>query len=66
MITKWYEVTCDFCSSTIDYYILKRPTKQELSNDGVVVVGNKLFCCEKCYQDWKITKLNGILSSSSS
>lgn len=53
MITKWYEVTCDCCGKGLNHYIDKKPTKEDLRNDGFVVYSNLIFCNTLCYRNYK-------------
>lgn len=52
MITKIYEVTCDYCGTCLNHYIGKKPTMIELRDDGFVVTATKVFCNERCWGDW--------------
>lgn len=52
MITKWYEVTCDYCGRVINHYS-KKPSNELLDSDGAVTIGTKQFCCEACKGDYK-------------
>lgn len=52
MITKLYEVTCDFCGTCMNHYIGKKPNNDELIKDGFAVAKTKQFCSEKCHSDW--------------
>lgn len=51
MITKWYEVTCDYCGRGINHYS-KKPSNELLESDGAVTTGTKQFCCEACKADY--------------
>lgn len=48
MITKWYEVTCDWCGHGINHYIDKKPSDKMLRKDGCVVKGGNVFCTQQC------------------
>ncbi len=48
MITKWYEVTCDWCGGAINHYIDKKPTKKILDGDGCILLKDKIFCSLQC------------------
>lgn len=52
MITKIYKVTCDYCGATLNHYIGRKPKKDELRNDGFVITATKVFCNERCINDW--------------
>lgn len=52
MITKLYEVSCDYCGVTLKHYIGRKPTMDELRNDGFAVTATKVFCDERCLGDW--------------
>lgn len=52
MILPIYEVSCDYCGRTINHYLLKRPSCDDLKSDGYVATRTKQFCSEKCYADW--------------
>lgn len=53
MIEKWYEVTCDYCADAINHYIGNKPSRQEMVDDGIIVVNNKHFCSNDCYNKYK-------------
>ncbi len=53
MITKLYEVSCDYCGTCINHYIGNKPTNKELINDGFVVINDKCFCNKECSQNYK-------------
>lgn len=53
MITKVYEVTCDYCGWAINHYMGNKPTADELKRDGFVVMGGMVFCSEQCRNDWR-------------
>lgn len=55
MITKVYEVTCDYCGVGLNHYIGKKPTKKELENDGFVTTQSCVFCNERCKNNFKNT-----------
>ena len=48
MLQKWYELTCDYCGTSINHYIGRKPSLKDLTADGVVTTGSKHFCSEKC------------------
>lgn len=53
MITKWWELCCDYCQSS-DYWLgtkLQAIENFKIIGHGIV---NKdgCFCNEKCYQNW--------------
>lgn len=52
MIRKWYEAYCDFCGRTIKHYQLRKPTQEQLKNDGAVCTKTKQFCSESCHQNY--------------
>ena len=52
MIERWYEVTCDYCGSVINHYIDRKPTREEIEEDGGVTTGTKQFCCKECWGNW--------------
>ena len=53
MITKWYEVTCDYCGGGINHYIGKKPSRELMESDGAITTSTKQFCCDACYADYK-------------
>jgi hypothetical protein len=53
----WCELTCDNCGYAINHYA-GRPSKEMLVEDGVIIVGNRHFCSEDCYDEWKNNKQN--------
>lgn len=57
MITKVYEVTCDYCGTGLNHYMGKKPTMEELRNDGFVTTATKVFCNERCQGDWNHDRL---------
>lgn len=54
MITKWYEVTCDYCGNVLNHYIDIKPSDKELKDDGFYVKGHKHFCNINCYLKSKL------------
>lgn len=56
MVQKWYEVTCDYCGRCLNHYIGKKPTKNELINDGFSCTSTKVFCDEACFAYWNHDK----------
>lgn len=52
MMTRIYEVTCDYCGRTINHYIGKKPSRELLRSDGAVTTSTKQFCCEGCMADY--------------
>lgn len=52
MVTRVYEVTCDYCGICLNRYIGKKPTMEELKVDGFVATATKVFCSERCQGDW--------------
>lgn len=57
MITKWYEVTCDWCGGAINHYIDKKPSKKMLKDEGCILHKDKIFCTEQCYNNYKLKKI---------
>lgn len=53
MMTKLYEVTCDYCGNVINHYIGRKPQREELEGDGAVCTPYMQFCGEECYAKWK-------------
>lgn len=53
---KIYEVFCDECNGGIDYWegTLKR-VKEIVKDGGAVIKGDKCFCNEECYKEYKIS-----------
>lgn len=51
-IIKCYEVTCDYCGTCINHYIGRKPTMQELRNDGFATTATKVFCDDRCRSDY--------------
>ncbi len=51
MIKKFYEVSCDFCGRAIKHYNGRKPTREQLENDGAVCTTTKQFCSNSCYQN---------------
>jgi len=49
MITKVYEVTCDYCGTCLNHYIGKKPTMEELREDGFSTTATKVFCNESVF-----------------
>lgn len=56
MIEKWYEITCDYCGTAITNYIGKKPTTEEMKNDGIICTATMQFCSDMCFADWKHEK----------
>ena len=56
MITKWYEVTCDYCGSVLNHYIDIKPDNKELINDGFICRNGKHYCSCKCYNASRLKK----------
>lgn len=52
MITKWYEVTCDYCGRGINHYVAKKPSRELMESDGAITTPTKQFCCEACMADY--------------
>ena len=59
MITKWYEVTCDYCGNVLNHYIDIKSSDKELKDDGFYVKGHKHFCNITCYNNYINTKHDG-------
>lgn len=49
MLTKWWELTCDYCGATMNHYIGNKPSNDELIQDGFYVSGSKHYCNINCY-----------------
>ena len=52
MITKWYEVTCDYCGRAINHYVGKKPSRELMESNGTITTPTKQFCCEACMDDY--------------
>lgn len=52
MIQKLYEVYCDYCGNCLNHYMGRKPTRQELINDGFFCTATKQFCNEMCWGDY--------------
>ena len=53
MITKWYEITCDYCCSVITHEFGSiKIAEQMLIERGGFVKGKHHFCNENCYNKW--------------
>lgn len=48
MLQKWYELTCDYCGTCINHYIGRKPSREELTADGVITTSSKHFCSDIC------------------
>lgn len=53
MISKLYEVSCDYCGRTLNHYISKRPSNELLHIDGFVATSTKQFCNKECFCSWQ-------------
>jgi len=49
MLTKWWELCCDFCGSAINHYMGNKLSYKELIDDGVYINGFKHYCNKECY-----------------
>lgn len=49
MLTKWWELTCDYCGTAMNHYIGNKPSNDELIQDGFYVNGSKHYCNINCY-----------------
>jgi len=52
MITRWYEVSCDYCGSVINHYKRRKPSREELSVNGAFTTATKQFCNVNCYSNY--------------
>jgi len=49
MITRWYEVGCDYCGTVINHYIQSKPSNEQLREIGAVLRKGKIYCSTECY-----------------
>lgn len=56
MLEKWYELSCDYCGGAINHYPDRKPSKELLKKDCAVVSGDKHFCTQGCYEQYKKQK----------
>lgn len=52
MIEKFYEISCDNCSHTINHIFYKLTIK-DLKEDNIICYKGKQFCCQECLEEYK-------------
>lgn len=58
MLKKHYEIRCDFCKCTIDYWSEKKPTEIIMEKVGIIRYKKKHFCTAVCLEMFKESKEN--------
>lgn len=49
MITKWFEITCDYCGHRVHYMANGESTTELALKGGFFTTGNgKHYCCREC------------------
>jgi len=59
MITRYFQVICDYCGHNINDYYKNPPSYQELKKDNIVIYNKKHFCNDECKRWWKKVTTGG-------
>lgn len=51
MITKYYEISCDYCGATI-IHLQYKPSIKNLQDIGCICTKTKIFCNTTCYSNY--------------